>query len=260
MARTIDPERRQRDYYASTAEQYERIHHAGSSEHDVAVAHIASLARELSAKSILDVGAGTGKQVRVLIDRLPGVRVAGIEPVDALIEVGRATHDLSSEQLMRGDALALPFDDGSFDFVMETGVLHHIRESRRAIGEMLRVARLGVFLSDSNRFGQGSLVARLTKVGLYATGLWQAYYLARTRGRGFEESEGDGVYYSFSIYDAMPMLTRWADRVWVVPTRQAASRGVLEAWVGPLLSAPHGLVCALRDSPGADGCGPVSGA
>lgn len=247
MFRTDDSEERQRAYYASNASTYEGNCHSAPNEHDRALAHTVRLALEYGTTSVLDTAAGTGKQLRVLLGRLLRLRLIGIEPVAELIGTDRASHALGSEELVQRDDLSLPFADELLDFVIETGVLHHIPEPHRAISEMLRVARLGVFRSDSNRLGQGSLVARLAKVGLCASGLWRAYYLARTRGRGFEQSEGDGVYYSFSIYDAMPMLTRWADRVWVVPTREPASRGTLDVWVGPLLNAPHGLVCAHKD-------------
>jgi ubiquinone/menaquinone biosynthesis C-methylase UbiE len=49
-----------------------------------------------------------------------------------------------------GDALRLPFADGSFDYVMSSMFLHHLDEADavRAMAEMKRVARRGVIIAD----------------------------------------------------------------------------------------------------------------
>jgi hypothetical protein len=54
---------------------------------------------------------------------------------------------------------------------------------------MLRVAKRAVFLSDSNRFGQGSLPARLLKLALYKIGLWGAFNYLSTFGKGYQVTE-----------------------------------------------------------------------
>ena len=51
--------------------------------------------------------------------------------------------------------------------------LHHVGEPARMVGEMIRVAKRAIFLSDSNRFGQGSHAARLLKTALYKCNLWR---------------------------------------------------------------------------------------
>ena len=108
--------------------------------------------------------------------------------------------------------------------------------------EMLRVSRRAVFLSDDDRFGHGRLLARLLKVGLYKTRLWPVANYVNTMGRGYKVSDGDGVAYSYSVFDSLSRLARRADRVVVIPTAgEATSR-----WTGPLLGAPAILACALR--------------
>lgn len=108
--------------------------------------------------------------------------------------------------------------------------------------EMLRVSRRAVFLSDDYRFGHGRLLARLMKVGLYKTRLWPIANYINTLGRGYTVSDGDGVAYSYSVFDSLPRLARWADRVVVIPTAGEAT----PRWTGPLLGAPAVLACALR--------------
>ena len=61
------------------------------------------------------------------------------------------------------------------------------------------MARRVVVINDSNRFGQGSWPARLFKLLLYKLGVWRAFNFLRTRGKGYQISEGDGLFYSYSV-------------------------------------------------------------
>jgi SAM-dependent methyltransferase len=54
------------------------------------------------------------------------------------------THDYLD--IPRVDALHLPFDDGSLDFIIESNVLHHLPYPVRALNEARRVLRPGGFL------------------------------------------------------------------------------------------------------------------
>lgn len=235
---------RQRQYYTETAGRYDELH-AEESPHDEAAAIICSLAKQHAATSLLDVGSGTGYRLAQFRELLPNVRVQGIEPVPALIDVARAKHGFSEVDLRVGDANHLPFESKSIDFVVETGMLHHVADPSAVVREMIRVARRGVFLSDSNRFGQGSPRQRIAKLALAASGLWSPYYYLRTRGRRYEESEGDGVYYSFSVYDVLPELQAWTSDVWVRPLDGNATP-LLSRWTGPLLNSSHCFVGAVK--------------
>lgn len=161
----------QRSYYRDTAQIYDQLHVHEKDVHYFALTFMAGMIEFLDCESVLDVGAGTGRTVAYLNEKYPSLTVQGVEPVAELRQIGYAK-GLSSSQLMEGDALALPFDDNSFDMVCCFGVLHHIKTPRLAIQEMLRVARKAIFISDSNNFGQGSLLARTLKQGLNLLGLW----------------------------------------------------------------------------------------
>jgi SAM-dependent methyltransferase len=101
----------------------------------------------------------------------PGLRLVGVEPVEQLRHIGHA-NGLAVSELVDGDATHLSFDDGTFDVVCAFGVLHHVRSPERVVGAMLRVARKGVFLSDSNNVGQGAWAVRAVKQMLNAFGVW----------------------------------------------------------------------------------------
>src|SRR6185436_19248753 len=103
--------------------------------------------------------------------------------------------------LLEGDATQLAFADGSFDCVCAFGILHHIRRPRVALREMLRVARKAIFVSDLNNFGCGSVLQRAISQTINALGLWRVFQFLITRGKGYKFSEGDGVHYSYSIYN-----------------------------------------------------------
>jgi SAM-dependent methyltransferase len=196
---------RQRDYYARTAEHYEAMHVRADDEHGLALAAFAGIARLLGASSVLDVGAGTGRALARLGTELPGCHLLGIEPVAELRTVGH-TQGIPADLLIEGDACALPFADDSFDFVIETGVLHHLPDPAKAVREMVRVARLGVMLSDANKFGQGSWLVRLAKGVIGKLGLWQAAIWLSTGGRMAKWSEGDGQFWSYSVFDNQRQL------------------------------------------------------
>ena len=248
MSSQDDAEARQRSYYAQTAAAYDAAHIHEDDAHNQAIDQVLQIMASLGAKSALDVGAGTGRTVQRLLNEGGLDRVAGLEPVAELVARGHAK-GVPEDVLLVGDGRALPYADGSFDVVIETGVLHHVKEPRAVVREMMRVARRAVFLSDSNRFGQGRLAARLLKVGLYGARLWPLANLVKTRGKGYLESEGDGISYSYSVFDDLPALGAWADRVYTVPLGpQSATPPALAAWTGALLTAPQVLVCALRDA------------
>jgi ubiquinone/menaquinone biosynthesis C-methylase UbiE len=210
-------EARQREYYARTADHYDAMHITDDDEHGIALASFAGLAKLFGVESVLDVGAGTGRALLKLSATLSECRIVGVEPVEALREVGYS-RGLSREMLVEGDAMLLPFADDSFDFVIETGMLHHIPIPAAAVAEMLRVARLGVMISDSNNYGQGNGPARWVKWAISRAGLWRAWIWLTTRGRMAKWSEGDGVFYSYSVFDSVAQVKRKVPRAVLMNT------------------------------------------
>src|SRR5262249_30804729 len=104
------------------------LHVAEYGEHEEALLHVAAYIRAMHARSVLDVGAGTGRALSFLRGQLgPEVRLHGIEPVPELIAQAR-TKGIGPETLSEGNGASLPFADGAFDVVVETGVLHHVAE------------------------------------------------------------------------------------------------------------------------------------
>jgi SAM-dependent methyltransferase len=209
--------RRQSEYYTQTAQTYDATQIGDADEHAIALGWLATMIEQRDIVSVLDVGSGTGRALKYL-KRVSGVVVRGVEPVAALRAAGHAA-GLTAEELQSGDALALDFPDNSVDVVCAFGVLHHIADHRQAVAEMCRVARRGIFISDANNFGQGVPAARALKQALRALGLWRAFDLLRTRGKGYHYSDGDGVFYSYSIFDDIAVIKPHFPEMYWMSTR-----------------------------------------
>jgi ubiquinone/menaquinone biosynthesis C-methylase UbiE len=236
----------QRRYYTKTAERYDSMHAHESSTDRSMMKFVHAFLQMIDARSVLDVGTATGLGLRELKDALPELFVCGAEPVAALIDQAVQKGNSAHVPIIQALGDALPFPAASFDAVCEFGVLHHASNPAAVVKEMLRVARKAVFLCDSNRFGQGSRAARLMKLFLCKSKLWGACTFLRTGGKGYIITEGDGLAYSYSVYDSYDLVSRWADRVILIPS-SAEEKGT--SWFHPLLNSSGVLVCALKEQP-----------
>ncbi len=98
------------------------------------------------AERLLDVGSGDG----AIAARVAAALGAEIHGVDVRLQPS------AHIAVTRYDGQRLPFDDGSYDVVMLSDVLHHARDPERLLRECLRVARRGVAIKDHLRFGATS--------------------------------------------------------------------------------------------------------
>lgn len=93
---------------------------------------------------VLDVGCGAGFLTNYLAEQ--NFQVTGLDASVGSLEVA-AQHDSTSKvKYLLGDALALPFADGTFDAVCAMDFLEHVEDPERVIQEVSRVLRpQGVF-------------------------------------------------------------------------------------------------------------------
>src|SRR5690242_21250527 len=63
----------------------------------------------------IDVGCGTGAFTELLVERCAPAEVQGVDPSEAQLSFARARPSCQIAKFQQGDALALPFADGSFD-------------------------------------------------------------------------------------------------------------------------------------------------
>ena len=146
-----DPVTIQREYYRRTASRYDEMHVHSDGEHTFALWFMTSMIRYLECRSVLDIGSGTGRALFMLKREMPEIRIRGIEPSPDLRAAAQAK-GLASDEIVDGDAQSLKFRDGEFDLVCAFGALHHIPKPELAVGEMLRVSKRAIFISDANNF------------------------------------------------------------------------------------------------------------
>jgi len=219
------PAKRQRAYYADTAEWYDARHVQDGDEHYFALRHIAFYLKWIDARSVLDTGCGTGRALRFLRESLPHASIRGNDPSDELLGIAMRDHGVPADALDCCQSERLPYADASFDAVVATGVLHHVAEPEKVVAEMLRVARFAVFISDSNIYGQGGRVARRVKRVLASAHLLRSFNWARRGGHNWFYSPGDGIAYSYSVYDSIPQLRKYCPSILVIPTHPLGMTG-----------------------------------
>ncbi|GEL16751.1 class I SAM-dependent methyltransferase [Pseudonocardia asaccharolytica] len=90
---------------------------------------------------ILDVACGTGIVARLAADRAGDGAVTGLDLNPAMLDVARRVRP--GITWCQGDAVELPFPDGSFDAVLCQMALMFVPDPERAVAEMVRVAAPG---------------------------------------------------------------------------------------------------------------------
>lgn len=97
---------------------------------------------------VLDVACGTGDLTRAFADG--GARsVVGLDYTPAMLDIARTKRlrpkhsELRTIRYVQGDAMALPFEDGSFDVVSIAFGIRNVSDPPRALAEFRRVLRPG---------------------------------------------------------------------------------------------------------------------
>ena len=107
------------------------------------------LLRPERGESLLDVGCGTGYFTRRFAGEA-GLRVLGLDPNASCLDFAWA-HGVGTERYCLGTAKTLPFADRSFDLAISVTALCFVDDARRAVREILRVARKRFAIGLLNR-------------------------------------------------------------------------------------------------------------
>ncbi len=108
---------------------------------------------------VLEIGCGVGAQMRILIDRHPGIRITGVD--SAPVQIRRARERLAPEcssgraKLCLGRGEALPFAGESFDAVCIFWLLEHTPNPVAILREAHRVLRPGARIYCTEVFNSG---------------------------------------------------------------------------------------------------------
>ena len=130
--------------------------------HETTIAAI----QELDAESVLEVGAGSGRDLEEL--QSLGYRV-GFSDISSEAVRRFGAHNPGSFAL-RVDARNLPLADNSFDLVMSLGVLEHFDRAERGniLREQFRVARRYVLVDVPQKWAPATFITK----ALNAIGAW----------------------------------------------------------------------------------------
>jgi SAM-dependent methyltransferase len=98
---------------------------------------------------VLEIGCGRGIALPVLATRLIPQSLTGVDIDPELVAIARARLERTGLRatVVEADVRSLPFDDGSFDLVIDFGTCYHVSGGRQgsatALNEIARVLRLG---------------------------------------------------------------------------------------------------------------------
>ncbi|HQG61891.1 MAG TPA: class I SAM-dependent methyltransferase [Methanofastidiosum sp.] len=101
-------------------------------------------------KKVLEIGSGTGR-FSINISKLGGLVTAFDSSMGMiLVAKNKASRDFTeSIDFVNGNALALPFQDNSFDICISINVINHILNYEKAIAEIHRVLKPnGIFIAN----------------------------------------------------------------------------------------------------------------
>ena len=163
--------------------------------------------------AVLDVGCGTGAHLEIY--QRFGCELNGIDTSPAMLEIARKRLGEGAD-LRLGDASEMPYEDGSFDFVISMLVLHEMEHAERSavISEMKRVLKESgrMLLIDYNPGPLGPWRGWRTKLVIFLSEL----------GAGWKHFRN---YRHFMSIKGLPALV--ADHALVIEKKRVVSEGAL---------------------------------
>lgn len=160
---------RTQDFYEAEALRYPVIHarpvqlYSAEFERDLFSAHISANAL------CLDIGCGEGRTTRALAGQ-PRRSVIGLDFSVEMLRVAKVSNAPINVHYCAGDAMGLPFADGTFDVVLAVTTLNNVPDLSRSLQEMSRVLRPGgsVVLLVINRHELAAVFRALYYLPFYA--------------------------------------------------------------------------------------------
>jgi ubiquinone/menaquinone biosynthesis C-methylase UbiE len=133
-------------YYEARAREYDDWWNWHVAEHPKEFGRLVRTLQDLTPVRTLDVACGTGFLTR----HLPG-EVVALDQSEAMLEI--AARQAPQAELVQGEGLELPFEDGAFDRVFTSHFYGHLDEAerRRFLVEARRVGRALVVVDSAVR-------------------------------------------------------------------------------------------------------------
>lgn len=99
-----------------------------------------------SESSVLDIGCGKGFMLFDMCEKIPGIKIAGVDISEYAIENSK---EEVSAFLKVANAVDLPFADNSFDVVISINTIHNLEQDKcgKALKEIERVSKRNSFIT-----------------------------------------------------------------------------------------------------------------
>ena len=111
------------------------------------VANPHAIAKIEAGATVVDIGCGAGMDLLLAARRVgPNGRAIGVDMTPAMAERSRVaahTAGLTNVEVLDGDALGLPVEDGSVDVVISNGVINLVPDKTQAYREIFRILKPG---------------------------------------------------------------------------------------------------------------------
>ncbi len=91
----------------------------------------------------VDVGCGNGAFTELVVASCAPAGISGIDPSDGQLAYARTRPGVEMAEFLKGDAIALPFPDRSFDVAIMALVIFFVPEPAKGVAEMVRVTAPG---------------------------------------------------------------------------------------------------------------------
>jgi ubiquinone/menaquinone biosynthesis C-methylase UbiE len=128
--------------------------------------------------SLLDIGCGPGYLLKAVAGRYSAISLYGLDLCQDMIDLARSNLG-AGVHLIKADAASIPLPDGSIDFAVSSGSLHHWGDVPAVVKEMRRI------LAPGGRFLMMDLRRDIPPLLRFAVSLGNLFVpteLQRTRG------------------------------------------------------------------------------
>ncbi len=130
----------------SFGDEWEKFHSFSEEEINKSASEYFDIVSDsmLSRVKVLDVGCGSGRWAKYIAGRCGFVEA--IDPSSAVFAADVLLKDTRNVRITQAGVDSIPFADGSFDFVMSIGVLHHVPDTAAAIRSCAAKVKQGGYL------------------------------------------------------------------------------------------------------------------
>jgi len=155
---------------------------------------------ELEGKRILEIGLGYGTLFGQFL-AANDCEYYGLDIADGPVAMMRHRLNLlgrtGGERVQVGSALAIPYEDGRFDYVYSIGCLHHTGNLTQAVAEVYRVLRKGgkaiIMLYNRHSFRQWVHIPLMRVVGIFLKSGRHSDLAQRVRALYDTNAQGDSA-------------------------------------------------------------------